>query len=92
MADKCSFTIFKTYFGKEMTREIVKQLGKDEEMKCEFTVWREVSGKKITLKDSLTLCKNGVSDKSKFKPKNGEEYTGFYKLDSNFKLEIVKTP
>lgn len=65
---------------------------KNEETKCEFTVWREVSGKKITLKDFLTLCKNGVSDKSKFKPKNGEEYTGFYKLDSNFKLEIVKTP
>ena len=33
MEDKCSFTIFKAYFGKEMTREMVKQLANHKETK-----------------------------------------------------------
>jgi hypothetical protein len=62
---------------------------KNEQIKCEFSVWREISGKKITLKDLLDLCKKGMSDKTIFKPKVGEEYEGYYKLDQNFKLVIV---
>lgn len=63
---------------------------RNDEIKCEFTVWREISGKDITLKDLMDLCQKGTSDKTIFKPKNGDEYTGFYKLDSDYKLEIVK--
>jgi hypothetical protein len=50
---------------------------KNENRKCEFTVWREISGKKSTVKDFFRLIEKGVSNKTKFKPKNGDEYTGF---------------
>ncbi|SDM82878.1 C-terminal repeat of topoisomerase [Pedobacter antarcticus] len=49
---------------------------KNDQIRCEFTVWREISGKKISLKDFLDLCQKGKSDKTQFKPKNSDEYTG----------------
>jgi hypothetical protein len=63
---------------------------RNKDIKCDFTVWREMSGKKITLKDLMDLCQKGTSDKTKFKPKDGDEYTGVYKFNDQYKLEIVK--
>lgn len=62
---------------------------KHEAVKCDFTIWREVSGKKITLEQLTDLCQKGYTDTTKFKPRDGKEYTGFYKLDDEFKLTIV---
>nr|WP_181718597.1 topoisomerase C-terminal repeat-containing protein [Pedobacter sp.]QJS06257.1 DNA topoisomerase I [Pedobacter sp.] len=62
---------------------------KNESIKCEFTVWREVLGKQITITDFLDLCHKGFTESRKFKQKHGEDYTGYFKLDENFKLQIV---
>ncbi|MEN0053575.1 MAG: topoisomerase C-terminal repeat-containing protein [Mucilaginibacter sp.] len=62
----------------------------NDKVKCQFTVWRVISGKEVTVKNLLDLCHKGRTEVIKFKPGKGDQFSGFFQFDKDFKLSIVK--
>lgn len=60
-----------------------------ENIRCEFVVWREISGREISIKEAQQLCKDRVTNKLKFKTRDGKEYEKKLSLNEEFRLKLI---